>query len=238
MAIIGGAKISDKIEILEVFVKTADIVVVGGAMANTFLLAQGVDIGESMADPDDVDLARDIIGLAKKEAKKRSFVFYLPQDAVVADEINKHEPTRIVDWDAHVIAAIENYPKRPPTASGHVRSNEKILDIGPFSGAFIAGAMQMVNTVIWNGTMGVAEAPGVQGPIGPFAHGTELILESMAGEFGHQPYSIIGGGDTAAYVAQRDLTNVFNHVSTGGGAGLELMAGKKLPGVEALETKK
>lgn len=237
MAIIGGAKISDKIEILEVFVKTADIVVVGGAMANTFLLARGMEIGESLADPDDVDLARDILASAKKEAEKRSFVFYLPQDAVVADEINKHEPTRIVDWDAHVIAAIENYPKRPPSMSAHVRSHEKILDIGPFSGAFIAGAMQMVNTVIWNGTMGVAEAPGVQGPVGPFAHGTELILESMMGEFGRRPYSIIGGGDTAAYVAQRDLTSVFNHVSTGGGAGLELMAGKKLPGIEALQAK-
>lgn len=236
MAIIGGAKISDKIEILETFLKTADIVVVGGAMANTFLLAKGIYIGESVADPDDVGLAQRILNAAKKEAQKRSFVFYLPQDAVVADEIGKYEKTRIVDWDAHVIAAVENYPKKPPANSERVRADEKILDIGPFSGAFIAGAMQMVNTVIWNGTMGVAEAPGVQGPIGPFAHGTELVLESMMGEFGRRPYSIIGGGDTAAYVARRDLTDVFNHVSTGGGAGLELMAGKKLPGVEALES--
>lgn len=238
MAIIGGAKISDKIEILETFINTADIVVVGGAMANTFLLARGIYIGESMAEPDDLDLARDILHAAKKEAAKRNFVFYLPQDAVVADEIGKYEKTRIVDWDAHVIASVENYPKKPPAVSERVKADEKILDIGPFSGAFIAGAMQMVNTVIWNGTMGVAEAPGIQGPIGPFAHGTELVLESMMGEFGHRPYSIIGGGDTAAYVAQRDLTDVFNHVSTGGGAGLELMAGKKLPGIEALQTKK
>ncbi len=238
MTIVGGAKISDKIEILETFIDKADIVVIGGAMANTFLLAEGVYIGESMADPDDIDLARSILKKAKAEAKKRHFVIYLPQDAVVADEAERMAKTRIVDWDAHVIAAIENYPKRPPSITARVRKDEKILDIGPFSGAFIAGAMQTANTVIWNGTMGVTETPGVQGPIGPFAHGTELIIESMIGEFGHKPYTIIGGGDTSAYVAQRGLTEYFDHVSTGGGAGLELMAGKKLPGVEALQSKK
>jgi len=237
MTIVGGAKISDKIEILKVFINRADIVVIGGAMANTFLLADGIAIGESVAEPEDLDLARDILRLAKKEAKKRSFVLYLPQDAVVADEITKTAQTRIVDWDAHVIAAVENYPKQPPSISARVRSHEKILDIGPFSGAFIAGAMQMCNTVIWNGTMGVAEAKGVQGPVGPFAHGTELIIESMMGEFGRRPNSLIGGGDTAAYVAQRGLTDCFDHVSTGGGAGLELMAGHKLPGIEALQNK-
>ncbi len=237
MAIVGGAKISDKIEVIETFIKTADILVVGGAMANTFLLARGIRIGESMAEKGDIDEARELIKKAKTEAAKRHFVFYMPQDAVVADEISKTAKTRIVDWDAHVIASIENYPKKPPHDSDLVKADEKILDIGPFSGAFIAGAMQTANTVVWNGTMGVAEVPGVQGPVGPFAHGTELIIEGMLGEFGHRPYTLIGGGDTAAYVEQRGLVKFFNHVSTGGGASLDLIAGKKLPGVEALANK-
>lgn len=237
MAIVGGAKIADKIDILEVFLKKADILAIGGAMANTFLLARGIKIGESMVDKSEIDEAREIIKRAKQETAKRHFIFYMPQDAVVADDTNKTTKTRIVDWDAHVIASIENYPKQPPHDSSLVTADEKILDIGPFSGAFISGAMQSANMVIWNGTMGVAEAPGVTGPVGPFAHGTELIIEGMLGEFGHRPYSLIGGGDTASYIEKRDLVKYFNHVSTGGGASLDLIAGKKLPGVEALQGK-
>ncbi len=86
--------------------------------------------------------------------------------------------------------------------------------------------------------MGVTETPGVNGPVGPFSHGSELILEGLMGEFGHKPYSMIGGGDTAAYVEGQGLIEAFNHVSTGGGASLDLLAGKKLPGVEALQDKK
>lgn len=211
---------------------------VGGAMANTFLRAKGIDVAKSLSDKDDVPLAKDIMHRAAQEAKKRRFVFYLPQDSVVASEISKTAKTRIVDWDAHVISEIENYPKRPPREDGQIKANEIILDIGPFSGAFIAGSMQMVETVIWNGTMGVTETPSVTGPVGPFSHGSELILESLLGEFGHKPYSMIGGGDTAAYVEEQGLIDKFNHVSTGGGASLDLLAGKKLPGVEALEDKK
>jgi phosphoglycerate kinase len=83
--------------------------------------------------------------------------------------------------------------------------------------------------------MGVTEMPAVHGPVGPFAHGTELIIEALAGEYGHRPFSLVGGGDTVGYIEQRKLTDAFNHVSTGGGASLELMAGRKLPGVEALQ---
>jgi phosphoglycerate kinase len=151
--------------------------------------------------------------------------------------LDKLAKTRIVDWQAHVIASIENYPKLPPRKSGEVADTELILDIGPFTGAFIAGAMQNMETVIWNGTLGVAETPGVHGPIGPFAHGTELIIEGMLGDFGHKPYSLVGGGDTSAYIEKRGLTNMFSHVSTGGGASMDLMSGKKLPGVEALQDK-
>ncbi|GAC1391517.1 MAG: phosphoglycerate kinase [Candidatus Saccharimonadales bacterium] len=237
VAIIGGAKISDKIEILNRFIDIADFVAVGGAMANTFLLAEGIAIGKSKAERDDVPLAKEIIARAKQKAQKQQFVFYLPQDGVVATSLDTTAKTRIVDWDAHVIASIENYPKRPPHDSAKVHEQELILDIGPFSGAFIAGGMQLANTVIWNGAMGVTETIGMQGPVGPFSHGTELIVDSMLGQFGHKPFSVIGGGDTVGYIEERKITQCFNHVSTGGGASMELMSGKKLPGVEALLNK-
>jgi 3-phosphoglycerate kinase len=234
MAIIGGAKIADKITIIDEFIKKADIVAIGGAMANTFLLAQGVEVGDSLVDKDELDTAQDVMDMARAEAKKRNFVFYLPQDGVVAKEVNNKTHTRIVDWDAHVIADIESYPAKPNRSAFKVANDEKILDIGPFSGAFIAGAMQMVDTVVWNGTMGVSEVQAVGGPVGPFAHGTELVIDGLVGRFGHKPFSLLGGGDTIAYVEQRGMTDMFNHVSTGGGASLELMGGKQLPGIEAL----
>jgi phosphoglycerate kinase len=115
-----------------------------------------------------------------------------------------------------------------------VAHNEKILDIGPFSGAFIAGAVQLVDTVIWNGTMGVSETPALHGKIGPFAHGTETVIEALVGQFGHRPFSLVGGGDTTGYLEQRGMTDMFSFVSTGGGASLELMSGKDLPGVHVL----
>ncbi len=237
MAIIGGAKISDKLAVLKHFIDEADFVAVGGAMASTFLLAEGIDVGKSLVEKDEIPLAKEIIEHARAKAKKQHFIFYLPQDGVVSTKLDKTAHTRIVDWDAHVIADIENYPKKVPRASTTISDDEMILDIGPFSGAFIAGGMQLANTVIWNGTMGVTEIPSLQGPVGPFAQGTELILEAMQGQFGHKPYTVVGGGDTVGYLRQRDLTKCFNHVSTGGGASIELMSGKKLPGVEALEDK-
>jgi phosphoglycerate kinase len=237
MAIIGGAKISDKIGVLTKFIDIADVVAVGGAMANTFLLAEGIKIGKSLTDKDEIPLAKQLIQRAKEKSKKQQFIFYLPQDGVVAKKIDKTATTRIVDWSANVVADIENYPKRPPNSASLVGEDEMILDIGPFSGAFIAGTMQLANTVVWNGAMGVTETPGLAGPIGPFAHGTDLVIEAILGQFGHKPFSLVGGGDTVGYIEQRKLTRSFNHVSTGGGASLELMAGKKLPGIEALQAK-
>ncbi len=238
MAIIGGAKIADKLALLRRFIELADVVAIGGAMANTFLLAEHIAIGASKADKTDLPLAKDILDKARAKAKKQHFIFYLPQDGVVASRAAEHTKTRIVDWDAHVIADVENYPKRPPRSSATIASDEMILDTGPFSGAFIAGAMQLCNTVIWNGTMGVTEVDSLHGPVGPFAHGTELVMDALFGQYGHRPFSLIGGGDTVAYIEQRRMTDCFNHVSTGGGASLELMAGKKLPGVEALMDKR
>ena len=237
MAIIGGAKISDKIEVINRFIDIADALAIGGAMANTFLLAEGVAVGKSLDEPGEKHLAQEIIQKARKKAAAGKFVFYIPQDGVVATSMDKSAKTRIVDWDVHVIASIENYPKRPPRSTMRVASNEEILDIGPFSGAFIAGLMQGMNTVVWNGAMGVTETPSLEGPIGPFAHGTELIVEALVGQFGHKPYSVLGGGDTVGYIEDRQMTGYFNHVSTGGGASMDLMSGKKLPGVEALQSK-
>lgn len=237
MAVIGGAKITDKIDILNRFIDIADVVAVGGAMANTFLLAEGIKTGKSVVEQDEVSLAEDIIEKAHNKSKQQRFIFYLPQDGVVAKKIDKSAPTRIVDWSAHVIAEIENYPKIPPPETGVIEEDEMVLDIGPFSGAFIAGSMQLANTVIWNGTMGVTETQALTGPTGPYAQGTELIVEAMLGQFGHKPFTVVGGGDTVGYVESQGKVKYFDHVSTGGGASLELMSGKKLPGVEALEDK-
>lgn len=237
MAIIGGAKIADKLAILKRFISSADYVVVGGAMANTFLKSQGIDIGESLYDKEEIETAKDIIELAREEHKKRGLIFYLPQDAVVSEKIESNTELRIVDWDTHSVADIESYPKKPERKSYTVNAHEKILDIGPFSSAFIIGMMQSCKTVIWNGTVGVAEIPALHGPIGPFGHGSEAILHALAGRYGQKPHSIIGGGDTAAFVESRGLVEVFTHVSTGGGASLDLMSGENLPGVEALQNK-
>ena len=237
MAVIGGAKISDKLEVLKRFIDIADFVAVGGAMANTFLLAEGIKTGKSLVEKADVPLAEEIIEKARSKAKKERFIFYIPQDGVVASKIDKTAHTRIVDWSAHVIAEIENYPKTPPPESGVIAGDEMVLDIGPFSGAFIAGGMQLANTVVWNGTMGVTETPALHGPVGPFTQGTELIIEAILGQFGHRPYSLVGGGDTVGFAESQGQMELFDHVSTGGGASLELMSGKKLPGVEALEDK-
>lgn len=237
MAVIGGAKIADKIDILHRFIDIADFVAVGGAMANTFLAAEGMDVAASMYDKSDLPVARDIIAKAKAKAAKSRFVFALPRDAVAAHKVDKAAPTRIVDWNTGVVADIENYPKRPPARSSHIEPHEMILDIGPFSASFIAGGIQLSATVIWNGAMGVTETPSLSDPIGPTAHGTETIVEAMLGQFGNRPYTLVGGGDTVGYIENRKLLKAFDHVSTGGGASLELMAGRKLPGVEALEDK-
>ena len=234
MAIIGGAKISDKIEIIHKFIEVADVIAIGGAMANTFLKAGGLNVAKSLVDEDDIPLAKQIMQKAHAESKKRHFVFYLPQDGVVANKIDSRVHTRIVDWSAHTVSTIENYPKRPPKDASHMHPDEMILDIGPVSAAFITGALQLCQTVVWNGTMGVTETHPITGAVGPFAHGSETIVQGMLGEFGNKPFTVVGGGDTVGYVESLKLVGAFDHVSTGGGASLELMSGRVLPGVAAL----
>lgn len=238
MAIVGGAKIADKLDVLNRFIGIADFVAIGGAMANTFLAAQGIGVGASLYDKDGLATARNILKKAEAEASKRPFIFAVPHDGVVATSLDKTARTRVVDWSSHVLADIEHYPKPPPAAASQVNAREKILDIGPFSASFIAGAVQQVNTVIWNGTMGVTEVESLHGPIGPFAHGTQLVVEALLGDLGHKPFTVVGGGDTVGYVESRNLVDNFGHVSTGGGASLELMSGHDLPAVEALLDKK
>lgn len=237
VAVVGGAKIADKIDILKKFIDIADVVAIGGAMSNTFLQAQGIGVAKSMTDPADLPLAKQILEQARVKSKENKFVFYVPQDGVVARAIDPKSTTRIVDWDAHVIADIESYPKKPENQASKIAEDEMILDIGPFSASFIAGALQLAGTVVWNGALGVTETAGLQGPVGPFAHGTETLVEAMLGQFGHRPFSLVGGGDTVGYIESRGLLGSFNHVSTGGGASLELMAGRTLPGVAALLNK-
>ena len=235
MAVIGGAKIADKIDLIHKFIEIADQVVIGGAMANTFLMSKGVEVGLSLYDKNELSIARDIIRKAETESKNRQFSLVLPYDVIVSKKIDSSLPIRVVDLMAHSLSEIESYPKRPTKSAGRVSHDELILDIGPFTGAFIAGNIQAISTVIWNGTMGVTETKSLLTGIGPYAHGTNILVRSIAGEFGHRPFSLVGGGDTVSYLTENNLVEMFNHVSTGGGASLELMAGRKLPGVEALE---
>lgn len=235
MAIVGGAKVSDKIDILHRFVQIADVVAIGGAMANVFLHAKNLHIGKSIYHKEDLRLAREVLEAAEKRSKQSNFVLYLPQDGVVAREPTAQTKTRVVDWGSHVFADVEAYPRRPKRDDTELHEDDMILDIGPYSGAFIAGTLQLVKTVIWNGAMGVTEVSDkLQGPIGPFSHGTEIIIEALTGGHGHKPYSLVGGGDTVGYLEGKGLIDAFSHVSTGGGASLALMAGNQLPGIDRL----
>lgn len=236
MAVVGGAKISDKIDVLNRFIKLAEIVVIGGAMSNTFLLAEGIEVGDSLVERgEEVEQAKEILAKAKEKARKGNFVFYIPEDGVVAKEISSDTETRIVGWGTNQIASIQSYPHLPGKETKVVQADEKILDIGPFSSAFIAGALQLAETVIWNGSLGVTEVkPSNGAESGPFEQGTNLLVDAMMGQYGYRPQVIVGGGDTVGYIEANGLTESFYHVSTGGGASMNLLSGKKLPGVEAL----
>jgi len=240
VAVIGGAKISDKIDFLNRLIDLADCVAVAGAMANDFLLAQGVKVGKSLVDPGVMDTAREVLQRAHTVALKRPFSFLVPVDVVVSSKMDGTAPTRVVDLSSHSLADIEAYPKTPKPPAYTVGADEMILDIGPLSASRIAGVMVFAKTVIWNGPCGVTEVKGLAGAHNPYAHGTKLVVDAMIGSGSkdkNKPFSLVGGGDTAAYVETEGLLDDFNHVSTGGGASLELMSGYKLPGVEALLNK-
>lgn len=240
VAVVGGAKISDKIEIINKLTEIADCVAIGGAMTNNFLVAQGIKVGKSLVEPDSIDTARQIMENAKDAQRHRPFSFLIPVDVVVSKDRNGKASTRVVDLTSHSLADITSYPKIPAAEASEIGADEMILDIGPISAAYIGGAIKLARTVIWNGTMGVTETPGIAGAHTPFGHGTHIIVESMIGPANwhhNKPFTLVGGGDTAAYVEAEGLLEDFNHVSTGGGAALELMSGRPLPGVEVLLNK-
>lgn len=239
MVVIGGAKISDKIDVLKKFIEIADFVAVVGAMANTFLDASGYKIGKSISEKDEVDTAKDIIDLAHQKSQSSNFTFFLPRDVVVAKSMDANQPTRIVDLSQHSWADITYYPSRPDASSFEVADDEMILDIGPFTASYIAGAAKLSKTAIWNGTCGVTEVKGLSGSADPFAHGTRVVVDALVGEESgglDHPFTVVGGGDTVSYIESTPgLRDRFGFVSTGGGASLELMSGKVLPGVSVLE---
>ncbi|HEX9760386.1 MAG TPA: phosphoglycerate kinase [Candidatus Acidoferrales bacterium] len=208
VAILGGVKVSDKIEVIENLMKIADAMLIGGAMAYTFLKAEGVNVGKSLVEEDKIELARRL----RADAKSRGFPLLLPVDHVVAQEIKAGTPTQTT-----------------PVAS--TPEGWMGLDIGPKTVATYAAKLRSAKTIVWNGPMGVFE-------IDAFANGTLEIARAVAAATSSGAVSIIGGGDSVAAVHKAAVVDRISHISTGGGASLEFLGGSKLPGVEALTERK
>jgi phosphoglycerate kinase len=204
VAILGGAKVSDKIEVVENLMKIADAMLIGGGMAYTFLKARGLGIGKSLVEEDKIDLARKILA----DAKDKNFKFLLPLDNVIAPEFKADAPSMVVETSA-------------------MPADQMGLDIGPKTIEAYEGEIAKAKTIVWNGPMGVFEMPA-------FAKGTLEIAKAVAAATTAGATSIVGGGDSVAAVHQAGLASQISHISTGGGASLEFLGGRKLPGVEAL----
>ncbi|GCE26485.1 phosphoglycerate kinase [Dictyobacter alpinus] len=204
-ALVGGAKVSDKIAVLERLIGISDTILIGGGMANTFLKAQGLEIGDSLYEEAKVDVAKNLLAQAQQQGKK----FLLPRDVVIAD--------RFAADANHQVVLAENVPQ-----------GWRILDIGPAAVEEFHQALANAQTIIWNGTLGVAEMPA-------FAKGTNAVVKILADLTKQGATTIIGGGDSAAAVEQAGAAKQMTHVSTGGGASLEFLEGRVLPGVAALQ---
>ncbi|HEY6306074.1 MAG TPA: phosphoglycerate kinase [Candidatus Angelobacter sp.] len=203
VAIIGGAKVSDKIDVLHNLLGKVDALLIGGAMAYTFLKAQGRQVGKSLVEDDKVELAKALL----KEAHTKNVRLLLPVDHVIAGKIDAAAHTQVIAADRDIPA------------------DQMGLDIGPRTVAEFTKEIAAARTIVWNGPMGVFECP-------PFAHGTMQIAQAVAAN--RKATSIVGGGDSVAAVQQSGVADKITHISTGGGASLEFLEGKKLPGVEAL----
>jgi phosphoglycerate kinase len=203
VAIIGGAKVSDKIQVIDNLLDKADAIIIGGGMAYTFLNAQGQTTGKSLVETDKIDVAK--AALAK--AKAKGVRFLLPVDHVLADKFAPDAKTQIF------------------SGTGAFPADLMALDIGPKSIALFEDEISEARTIIWNGPMGVFEMPA-------FAHGTNTIAQAVARN--RDATTIVGGGDSVAAVQQSGVANRITHISTGGGASLEFLEGKTLPGVAAL----
>lgn len=200
-AIIGGAKVKDKIGVIDHLLEIVDNLIIGGGLAYTFLKAQGYEIGKSLLEEDKMDLANSFIEKAKKNGVK----LYLPIDVIVADDFSVDANTKAVALDS-------------------IPADWEGLDIGPKTAELYANVIADSKLIIWNGPMGVFE-------LAPFEGGTKRVAEAMAETAG---YTVIGGGDSAAAVEKFGVGERMDHISTGGGASLEFMEGKDLPGVTAL----
>jgi len=200
VAVIGGAKVSDKIMVLEALLEKVDSLIIGGGMAYTFLKAQGHAVGSSLVEEDRVDTAREVLA----EAAVRNVELLLPVDHVIADKFSADANTQVVE--------------------GEIPDGWMGLDIGPRTQAAFAGVLREAKTVVWNGPMGVFE-------LEPFSHGTSAIAQALAQS---EAVSVVGGGDSVAAVKKNGVEDKMTHISTGGGAFLELLEGKQLPGILAL----
>ena len=203
VAIVGGAKISDKIELIENFINIADTILIGGAMAYTFLRAQGLETGKSLVETDKINLAKELLA----KAAQKGVGIELPVDHVVAQRLDSAD------------AQVTSVRQTPTGLMG--------LDIGPETIRRYSEIIRAAKTIVWNGPMGVFENP-------KFSQGTFAIAHAVADA---NAFSIIGGGDSAAAVAQSGMESKITHISTGGGASLEFLSGQKLPGVEVLTDK-
>lgn len=203
VAVLGGAKVSDKIKVIENLLAKVDDLIIGGGMANTFLKARGIDIGKSLYEPAQVELASELLDLAERS----KVTVHLPLDLVVATSIHDEEG-EIVELDT-------------------VGAERMIVDVGPKTSEHNAQVIAAARLVVWNGPMGVFENPA-------FAVGTFHMAQAMADS---SAITIVGGGDSAAAVEQSGLAAAYTHISTGGGASLEFLEGKVLPGVDALTDK-
>jgi phosphoglycerate kinase len=201
VAVIGGAKVSDKIVALEALLEKVDCLMIGGGMAYTFLKAQGHAIGSSLCEEERLDTAREVLA----EAVARSVELILPSDHVVADQFSAKAQIKIVEGDI------------PDGWMG--------LDIGPATQAAFAAKLAEARTVVWNGPMGVFE-------LEPFSHGTSAVANALAES---QAISVVGGGDSVAAVKKNQVEDRISHLSTGGGAFLELLEGKEMPGISHLD---
>ena len=201
VAILGGAKVSDKIGVIENLLNKVDTILIGGGMAYTFLKALGKEIGTSLLEADKIDLAKELLHRAEEKGVRVE----LPVDGVVADAVKPGQTTEVVSIDA-------------------IPKDKMSLDIGPKTAERYVKIIESAQTVVWNGPMGVFEIP-------EFANGTIALAKAMANCAG---VTIIGGGDSAAAVEKAGLKDKMTHVSTGGGASLEFLEGKKLPGIAAI----
>jgi phosphoglycerate kinase len=205
VAVLGGSKISGKIDVIEALLPKVDALLVGGAMACTFYKAMGFETGSSLVEPDRVEMAKTLVARA-------GTVLILPHDATVAPAVEQGAQAHAVKRDA-------------------IPAGEAMLDIGPDSAASYARAIMSAKTVVWNGPMGVFETP-------PFDAGTLTVAMAMAEATAKGCVTVVGGGDSAAAVEGAGLAAKMSHVSTGGGASLEFLEGKVLPGVAALDDRK